>query len=134
MQKSEARQYGERRYALTDGNFMIGSSGMLSAPSNQTVTGRTVLFVLLLSFIALPLQQAFESRSGSSIVSTGKVSATNFLLNHKDRLDLGSAADWNDANVAPSPLFLRIDYKQNLLVWPVIAGNLTRSPPLGNPS
>lgn len=32
---------------------------------------------------------------------------------------------------APSvhPSLLRFDYKQNLLVWPVLAGEITRSPP-----
>lgn len=103
---------------------------MLSGLTKHEIVKRAVLFALLLSFVALPLQKAFESRSGSSIVSTGKVTSVNFLLNHKDRLDLGLAADWSNPNVTSSPIFLRIDYKQNLLIWPVLGGNLTRSPPL----
>lgn len=107
---------------------------MVPALNKQTAVGRAVLFLLLLSFVTLPLQQALESRSGSSIVSTGKVNAANLLVHHKDRLHLGWVADWSDPNTMPSPLFLRIDYKQNLLVWPVVGGNLTRSPPPGTPS
>jgi hypothetical protein len=33
-----------------------------------------------------------------------------------------------------NPYFLRIDYKQNLLVWPVLSGDLARSPPYIAPS
>lgn len=33
---------------------------------------------------------------------------------------------------APPPSLLWFDYKQNLLLWPVVAGEITRSPPIAS--
>ena len=49
----------------------------------------------------------------------------------KDNRHLEQAGSVVLEDQAPSvhPSLLRFDYKQNLLLWPVLAGEITRSPP-----
>jgi hypothetical protein len=47
----------------------------------------------------------------------------------KDRIEVISVAELRDQTPEIDPSLLRVDFKQNLLVWPNVAGDLTRSPP-----
>jgi hypothetical protein len=103
-------------------------------PRNNAAVGLgTVGFLVLLALLALPLQFQYDGLSASTgIFSVGQTNLTTLLPQHKARVELAPVADWK--NQPPSnPSFLRIDYKQNLLVWPVVASDLTRSPPYGVP-
>jgi hypothetical protein len=90
---------------------------------------RMISFALAAAVLALHLQQSFVFAAGSGLFSFANASVTKPLPQQNARIVFVSVADWRDANSNLNPLFLRIDYKQNLLMWPVIAGDLTRSPP-----
>jgi hypothetical protein len=95
---------------------------------NSSVTLSAVGF-LLAAILALPFQDAAE---GPVLLSSKIVAA---------KLKVKPAPAPSKPGVLPSifrpdqtpkihPSILRIDLKQNLLVWPNIATHLTRSPPL----
>jgi hypothetical protein len=79
---------------------------------------------------ALPLQHLLDGTSArGTIFASGKVISTSALPRQTDQVGLASVADWSDETSKIPPSLLRVDYKQNLLRWPVVAGNITRSPP-----
>jgi hypothetical protein len=92
------------------------------------------LFTALVAICALSFQQPLDGFSGSKAVSAiGKISCKNFRLQHAARSE-PALAKWLEGELASlNPSFLWVDYKQNLLVWPVIAASLIRSPPFGIP-
>jgi hypothetical protein len=105
---------------------------MVFALKNSPVASRTVPFLVLFAILALPLQHLSDGLSASaSIFSVGKITSKTALPQHKDRVELTSVADLRQETPKIDPSLLRVDYKQNLLVWPVVAGDLTRSPPFG---
>ena len=90
---------------------------------------KAVAFLVLFVFPVLPLHYPTEVLSGhTAIVSVGKIQLKAILL-HRNRFAPGSIDDSLGRAATMNLTFLRTDYKQNLLVWPVIAGDLTRSPP-----
>ncbi len=102
---------------------------MVLARKNAVVGFKIVLF-LVFAIFALSLQ--FEPNGfpvSTGIFSVKQINLTTVLPQQKSRVELASIADAKNQSPKLKPYFLRIDYKQNLLVWPVVAGNLTRSPP-----
>ena len=102
---------------------------MVLARQNAAAMGQIVLF-LVLAIFALPLQldpDGFPVTTG--IFSVKQINLTTVLPQQKSRVELASITDAKNQTPKLNPYFLRIDYKQNLLVWPVLAGDLTRSPP-----
>lgn len=104
---------------------------MLLAPRKiATVALRTVPVSVLLALLFLPLQHSIELSFGhKGIVAGAKFQLTSVLPHQRHRVDLGRVGDWREQPPSVNLVFLRTDYKQNLLVWPVVAENLTRSPP-----
>jgi hypothetical protein len=88
--------------------------------------GLLVIFLVL----ALPLQHLLDGISArAAIFASGKVLSTSALPRQTDQVGLASVTDWSGETSRIPTLFLRVDHKQNLLRWPVVAGNITRSPP-----
>ena len=79
--------------------------------------------------MTLPMQQtdALVSTSADAWVAAAKNRLTP--LHHRIDGNVLSGAELRDDSLKIDPAFLRIDFKQNLLVWPNVAGDLTRSPP-----
>ena len=89
-----------------------------------------MILFLVLAIFALPLQ--FEPDGvpvSTGIFSVKQINLTTVLQQQKSRIELAALTDPTNQASKLNPYFLRIDYKQNLLVWPVLAGDLTRSPP-----
>jgi hypothetical protein len=102
---------------------------MVLSRKNAAVTFRMALF-LVFAILTLPLQfepDGFAISTG--IFSVKQINLTTILPQQKSRVELASITDAKNQTPKLNPYFLRIDYKQNLLVWPVLAGDLTRSPP-----
>jgi hypothetical protein len=97
---------------------------------NSPAASRIFPCLLLLAIVALPLQQQSEGVSTFSstfVVVLLKVKAA--LPEQKLTFKILSVADRLDQTPKINPSLLRIDLKQNLLVWPNVASDLTRSPP-----
>jgi len=89
-----------------------------------------VIAVLLFFFIVAPLLQHYDELSSSSGIFVVRIMKVKTLLpQQKHRVEIISVADWRDQSPRIDPSLLRIDLKQNLLVWPNIGNDLTRSPP-----
>ena len=58
------------------------------------------------------------------------LSPSRIITKHDRLFKLASIEVSEDQASNLHPSLLRVDYKQNLLVWPVVAGGITRSPPL----
>ena len=102
---------------------------MVLARENAAVGSRIVLF-LVFAIFAMPLHfepDGFPVSTG--FFSVKQINLTTVLPQQKSRVELASITDAKNQTPKLNPYFLRIDYKQNLLVWPVLAGDLTRSPP-----
>jgi hypothetical protein len=102
---------------------------MVLGRKNTAVTFRMAIF-LVLAILALPLQfepDGFPISTG--IFSVNQINLTTVFPQQKSRFEFAAIADAKNQAPKLNPTFLRIDYKQNLLVWPVLAGDLTRSPP-----
>ena len=102
---------------------------MVLGRKNSAVAFRMALF-LVFAIFTLPLQ--FEPDGvpiSTGIFSVKQINLTTVLPQQKSRVELASITDAKNQTPKLNPYFLRIDYKQNLLVWPVLAGDLTRSPP-----
>jgi hypothetical protein len=94
---------------------------------------KTVALLGLFVLVALPWQYPVDvAFSYPAILSIGKIQLKAGLLHAKHRFALASVDHSLGRAAAMNLNFLRTDYKQNLLVWPIVAGNLTRSPPAGN--
>jgi hypothetical protein len=107
---------------------------MVCAFKNTPAVWRTLCFAVLFVFLALPLQDQHDGLSTSSgIFVEAQVKLQPILPQQKDKIDSISVAHWRDQTPKIDPSLLRIDFKQNLLVWPNIANDLTRSPPIPAP-
>lgn len=98
----------------------------------MAVTCRKSAPALLIVFVvlALPVQHLYDGISAAgSIFSTVKVTSKTVVPRQTDQIEFASVADWKDETLKIPTAFFRVDYKQNLLLWPVVAGNITRSPP-----
>jgi len=100
--------------------------------SRKISPARIIAYVLLLTMFFLPFSHSIEglpSQPGLNILAKvkGKPSKT---FKHERRFKLASIEVLEDQASSLHPSLLRVDYKQNLLVWPVVAGGITRSPPL----
>jgi hypothetical protein len=102
---------------------------MVSVRKKAAISFRIAL-LLVFAILALPLQVAPDGFPISTgIFSVKQINLTTILPQQKSRVELASITDAKNQTPKLNPYFLRIDYKQNLLVWPVLAGDLTRSPP-----
>ncbi len=102
----------------------------MGCPLNSPAAWQIFPCLLLLAIVALPLQQQSEGVSTFSTMFTVvqlKVKAA--LPELKLTFEIASVADRPDQMPKINPTLLRIDLKQNLLVWPNVASDLTRSPP-----
>jgi hypothetical protein len=77
--------------------------------------------------LAMQQTDALVSTSAVAWVAAAKIRPTS--LHQRVDGDLLSSAELPNHSLKIDPAFLRIDFKQNLLVWPNVAGDLTRSPP-----
>jgi hypothetical protein len=89
-----------------------------------------MVLLLVFAILTLPLQDEPDGFPVSTeIFSVKQINLTTVLPQHRSRVELFSVPDTRNLTPKFNPYFLWIDYKQNLLVWPVVAGDLTRSPP-----
>jgi hypothetical protein len=103
---------------------------MSCAFKNSPAAWRTFSFLTLLAVVALPLQCHSDSVSLSlGIVIIPQVKAQTAPPQQKGNGVVVSVAEVRDQTPQIDPSLLRNDFKQNLLVWPNVAGDLTRSPP-----
>jgi hypothetical protein len=98
---------------------------------NSPAAGETVFVVLLLALVALPLQHQADGLTLPAVVSIAQVKPTTVPPPQIGNVGLlsVSVAELRDRTPQIDLSLLRRDFKQNLLVWPNIAGDLTRSPP-----
>jgi len=96
---------------------------------NSPAASRIFPCLLLLAIVALPLQQPEGISTFSSIFDVVLLKVKAALPEQKLTFKILSIADRPDQTPTINPSLLRIDFKQNLLVWPNVASDLTRSPP-----
>jgi hypothetical protein len=88
--------------------------------------GHACLLGIFFSFAYLPIESGLSVGSYSAAVVVQKDVRIPFVV--KAGLPLNfSPEGWIDERGLS---FLRVDRKQNLRLWPVVASGLTRSPPL----
>jgi hypothetical protein len=95
-----------------------------------TCRNKATAFLVVFFVLALPLQHLYDGISAAAnIFSLVKVTSKTALPRHTDQVEFASVPGrkYETLNIPTS--FFRVDYKQNLLLWPVVAGNITRSPP-----
>ena len=95
----------------------------------QALASRSLVYLAVVAILALSFQELGGLSTSAGIFPVVKMTAKGPLPQYKDRLEMISVATWRDETLKLHPSFLRIDYKQNLLVWPVVSGDLARSPP-----
>ena len=86
---------------------------------------------LFVAIIVLPLQQQLENVSSVSsifVIGQAKLRATPPV--QKLAFEIAYLVERADQTPQINPSVLQVDLKQNLLVWPNIATDLTRAPPL----
>jgi hypothetical protein len=109
---------------------MIALNAVVLRFKNSRAAGATISFIILLAIAALPLQRQYDGLSVSSgILIIAKVKPKTVVPQQKDKIEVLSVAEFRDQSPKIDRSLLRIDFKQNLLVWPNVAGDLTRSPP-----
>lgn len=84
------------------------------------------LLGIFLSFAPLPIEPGLSPGSYSAVVILQKDVRFQHVIKAGLPLNFprqGWIADWDLS-------FLKVDRKQNLRLWPVIASGITRSPPL----
>jgi hypothetical protein len=87
-------------------------------------------FSLVVAIMMLPLQQQPESVSSvSSIFVIGQAKLRAAPPEQKLTFEIAYLVARADQTPQINPSVLKVDLKQNLLVWPNIANDLTRSPP-----
>lgn len=106
---------------------------MFASRQGPLIVAKVVTFLLVFAVLALPLARENDGLLGASnITAAGKVHANLARPQHVGKTKLAPPGEWSDQAANFNPSFFRVDYKQNLLVWPVVAGNVTRSPPFCN--
>ena len=102
---------------------------MARAVKNSPVAGKTFCAMLLLAIVALFLEHRADRLTVSAVVSIAPVKPSTVSPPQKG-VGVLSVAELRDRTTPKiDPTLLRSDFKQNLLVWPNVAGDLTRSPP-----
>ena len=120
----------QERFILTTREAMIALNAVVLRFKNSRAAGATISFIILLAIAALPLQRQYDGLSVSSgILIIAKVKPKTVVPQQKDKIEVLSVAEFRDQSPKIDRSLLRIDFKQNLLVWPNVAGDLTRSPP-----
>ena len=120
----------QARFILTTSEAMIPLDAMVLAIKNLRAAWATISFIILLAIAVLPLQRQYEGLSVSSgILIIAQMKPKIVVPQQKDKIEVLSVAEFRDQSPKIDPSLLRIDFKQNLLVWPNVAGDLTRSPP-----
>jgi hypothetical protein len=95
---------------------------------------RTFPFLVPFAILALPLQHRSEGLATSSgILFIAPIKIKTALPQQVDKVEIAALRGWPAQTPKIHPSLLRIDFKQNLLVWPNIANDLTRSPPFPAP-
>jgi hypothetical protein len=102
----------------------------LAIKSTRVAWGSLSWLVLLaIPLLALLLEYPYDapfSSSGVLVVGKAKIKTPP---QPKLKVEI-TFDDWENQTAKINPSLLRVDFKQNLLVWPNLAGDLTRSPPL----
>ena len=88
-----------------------------------------LLLTFLLAFLGtIDGPMASLASNGTAIVNS---KAIEFLgWKHGTQVEPAVIGVLQDTPAVPSASFLLFDYKQNLRLWPVLAGDISRSPPL----
>jgi hypothetical protein len=102
---------------------------MARAVKNSPVAGRTFFAMLLLAIVALSLEHRPDRFTISAFASIALVKPNTVSPPQKGGGILSIAELRDQTTPKIDPTLLRNDFKQNLLVWPNVAGDLTRSPP-----
>src|SRR5262249_18040571 len=100
----------------------------------MNIMWRALIVALLLGFAALPYAHppalSINAPADSlSAICTNTVRITKDCHRIEDREFFCSLPSSSDTALAVHPDFLLFDFKQNLRHWPVLAGNISRSPP-----
>jgi hypothetical protein len=101
---------------------------MLLTP-RRAIASRSLVYLSVVAILGLSFQELGGLSTSAGIVPVVKMSAKASLPQYKDKVGIISVASWRDETLKLHRSFLRIDYKQNLLVWPVVSGDVARSPP-----
>ena len=102
---------------------------MLPASKSAVLKHPIISSLLLVAILALSFQYQFDGVSGSGIASVGKITVKTIRSQFGDAHEMGLVGIWQDQLRTLDQTYLRIDYRQNLLVWPVVATKSSRSPP-----
>jgi hypothetical protein len=89
----------------------------------------TWLVLLAIPLLSLLLRYPYDAPlSSSGMLTVGKAKIKT-PPQPKFKVEITSVDEWRDQTAKINPSLLRVDFKQNLLVWPNVSGDLTRSPP-----
>jgi hypothetical protein len=102
---------------------------MVLTPDRRAVASRSLVYLAVVAILGLSFQQLGGLSISAGIFPVGKMTAKAPLPQYKDRVGIISVVRWRDETLKLHPSFLWIDYKQNLVVWPVVSGDVARSPP-----
>ena len=106
---------------------------MSASRQGPLMAAKAITFLLIFAVLALPLARENDGFLGApNITAAGKVHSNLARPQQVGKNKLAPPGEWSDQAANFNPSFFRVDYKQNLLVWPVVAGNVTRSPPFRN--
>jgi hypothetical protein len=98
-------------------------------PDRRAIASRSLVYLSVVAILSMSFQHLGGLSASPGIFALGKMTAKAPLPQYKDKVGIISVASYNDETLKLHPSFLQIDYKQNLLVWPVVSGDLARSPP-----
>ncbi len=93
------------------------------------MTSRVLGYLAVVAILGLALQSFGKLSTSAGIFAIGQMPAKASVKQHKDRPAIISVANWSYELPKPHPSLLRVDYKENRLVWPVVSCDHARSPP-----
>ena len=103
---------------------------LMLLPCRIVALGSKAIYGSVLVAIFALLFKSLDGRTSlGGIASVDKITSQVFRPQHESRISLFPTKSWRDPVPILNPSLLKVDYKQNLLVWPVVAANVTRSPP-----
>ena len=102
---------------------------MLLTSGGRAIASRSLVYLSVVAILGLSFQQLGGLSTSAGIFAVAKMTAKAPLPQYKDKVGIISVASYRDETLTLHPTFLRIDDKQNFVVWPVVSGDLARSPP-----